>query len=108
MWWVNNLKPRNGMFLVNKKPQIVIASNASLKGWAESSLRVKREGGLVKIGSKRVYKHIGIEGSKICVRDLYKDVSNSKNKWTSITVELPGTLNLGIDQLPKSNQANGN
>ena len=45
MWWVNNLKPSNGTFLVNKKTQIVIASNVSLKGWEESSVRVKKERG---------------------------------------------------------------
>ena len=34
---------------------------------------------LVKLGSKKAYKHVGIEGGKICNDDLYKYVSNSKN-----------------------------
>ena len=36
IWWVNNLKLSNGRSLVNSKPQIIITSDASLKGWGAS------------------------------------------------------------------------
>ena len=34
---------------------------------------------LVKLGSKKAYKHVGIEGGKICNDDLYKYVSKLEN-----------------------------
>ena len=32
IWWVRNLKMSNGRSLVNSEPQIIIASDASIKG----------------------------------------------------------------------------
>lgn len=44
---------------------------------------------LVKLGSKKAYKHVGIEGGKICNDDLYKCFQQRKQfiyKWTIVVL----------------------
>ena len=47
-----------GDLQATETPEIVIPSNASMKGWGESSVRANKQGALLKIESKRAYKQI--------------------------------------------------
>ena len=77
--WVNNLKLSNSRSLVNSKPQIIIASVASLKILGAYCQDQKIGGAMVKARNNGTYKPIGPESNKVCVIDLYKNLPTSQN-----------------------------
>ena len=85
IWRANNLKLRNVRSLVNSKPQIILASDASMKdsGGGEVAARISGLGAMVKARNRRrlekgAYRHIRAESSKIAILTFTKFFPQAK------------------------------
>ena len=74
-WWVQNLHLTKGKTLVSASPQLVIAANASIRGWGAFA-RDKKLGTLDSFGKEGSYKCSTFTGMYIKVKSIHIQIHN--------------------------------
>ena len=77
-WWTQNSSLSNGKSIILNTNQIVIPSDASIKGWG-AFFQGQRAGGLESLGETESHKLLSTKGSSVFYLDFRENISISQS-----------------------------